>query len=208
MGSTFINPRWIPSIFHFPLLILKSLIYKPHGYFNLRWSCCQEERRKFSWRFPLEIRFWLGKCTVFDLTHLNGTNSPRTISVKTKNRKAHSVEKKGNTEKGQKVYLWSETISCLYILIINTCCRIVALSAVVKFMIVEVLNDKELPNNCVCKETQLSSKDGWDKCYYSCALPTRIFNNSVLLPGKDMHIGKVKLLSYKKVFIVTVIRLS
>ena len=43
-------------------------------------------------------------------------------------------------------------ISCLYILIINTRCRIVALSAVVNFMIVEVLNDEELPNNRVCKE--------------------------------------------------------
>ena len=36
----------------------------------------------------------------------------------------------------------------------------IALSVVVKFMIVEVLNDKELPNNRVCKETQFSSKDG------------------------------------------------
>ena len=26
-------------------------------------------------------------------------------------KKAHSVEKKGKTEKGQKVYLWSETIN-------------------------------------------------------------------------------------------------
>ena len=129
-------------------------------------------------------------------------------SKRKREKKAHLVEKKGKTEKGQKAYLWSETISCLYILIINTRCRIAALSAVVKFMIVEVLNDKELLNNCVCEETQFSSKDGWGKCYYSCALPARIFNNSVLLPGKDFHIGKVKLLSYKKVFIVTVVRLS
>ena len=92
------------------------------------------KQERFSWRFPLEIWFRLGKCTVFDLRHFNGTNSPRTFSVKMKN-------------------LWSETISCLYILIINTRCRIVALSAVVKFMIVEVLNDKELPNNRVCKES-------------------------------------------------------
>lgn len=71
-------------------------------------------------------------------------------------KKAHSVEKKGKTEIGQKAYLWSETISCLYILIINTRCGIVALSFVVKFMIVEVLNNKELPNNCVCKETKFT----------------------------------------------------
>ena len=126
------------------------------------------KQERFLWRFPLEIRFRLGKCTVFDLRHFNGTNSPRTFSIKTKN-------------------LWSGTISCLYILIINTRCRIVALSAVVNFMIVEVLNDKELPNNRVCKETQFSSKDGWNKYYYSCAFPARIFNNLVLLPGKDLH---------------------
>ena len=123
-------------------------------------------------------------------------------------KKAHLVEKKGKTEKGQKAYLWSETISCLYILIINTRCRIVALSAVVKFMIVEVLNDKELLNNCVCSVQKFSWKEWWGKCYYSCALPARIFSDSVLLPGKDLHIGRVKLLTYKKVFIVTVVRLS
>ena len=85
---------------------------------------------------------------------------------------------------------------------INTRCRIVALSVVVNFMIVEVLNGKELPHNWVCKETQFNSKDGWSKCYYSCAFPVRIFNNSLLLPGKDLHIGKVKLLSYKEYLFV------
>ena len=73
-------------------------------------------------------------------------------------------------------------------------------------MIVEVLNDKELPNNCVCKETQFSSKDGWSKCYYSCAFPVRILNNSVLLPGKVLHIGRAKLPSYKEY--LSVVRFS
>ena len=41
--------------------------------------------------------------------------------------------------------------------IINTRGRIVALSAVVKFVIVDVFNDEEFPNNRVCKETQFSS---------------------------------------------------
>ena len=68
------------------------------------------------------------------------------------------------------------------------------MSVVVKFMIVEVLNDKDLPNNRVCKETLFSSKDGWSKYYYSCAFPARIFNNSVSLPGNVLHIGKVELL--------------
>ena len=136
---------------------------------------------RFLWRFPLEIRFRLGKCTVFDLRHFNGTNSPRTFSIKTKN-------------------LWSGTISCLYILIINTRCRIVALSAVVNFMIVEVLNDKELPNNRVCKETQFSSKDGWNKYYYSCAFPPGFLIIQYYFLGK-ICIGKVELLSYKKKYL-------
>ena len=60
----------------------------------------------------------------------------------------------------RRIYNQKLSVVSLYILIINTRCRIVALSVVVKFMIVEVLNDKELPNNRVCKETQFSSKDG------------------------------------------------
>ena len=95
------------------------------------------------------------------------------------------------------VYNQKLSVVSLYMPTINTRCRIVALSVVVNFMIVEVLNGKELPNNWVCKETH-----GWSKCYYSCAFPVRICNNSVLLPGKDLHIGKVKLLSYKEYLFV------
>ena len=43
-------------------------------------------------------------------------------------------------------------------------------------------------------------------CYYSCAFPVGILNNSVLIPGKVLHIGKVKLFSYKEY--LSVVRFS
>ena len=52
-----------------------------------------------------------------------------------------------------KTYLWPKTINCVYILITNTRCSVVALSAVIKFMVVEVFNVEGPPNNRVCKET-------------------------------------------------------
>ena len=63
------------------------------------------------------------------------------------------------TKRRQKTYtIYNQKLSVvsLYMPVINTRCRIVALSVVVKFMIVEVLNNKELPNNCVCKETKFT----------------------------------------------------
>ena len=57
-------------------------------------------------------------------------------------------------QKTYTIYNQKLSVVSLYMPVINTRCRIVALSVVVKFMIVEVLNDKELPNNWVCKETQ------------------------------------------------------
>ena len=45
-------------------------------------------------------------------------------------------------------------------LIPNTRNSVVALSAVIKLMVLEVFNDEGPPNNRVCKETQLSSKNG------------------------------------------------
>ena len=47
-----------------------------------------------------------------------------------------------------------------YILITNTRCSVVALTAVIKFIVVEVFNDEGPPNNRDCKETQFSSKNG------------------------------------------------
>ena len=147
----------------------------------------------------VRFSFRLGKCKSYFFVlfrHFNG--------IKSFNRKEHTRRKRKKQLKYVKRRICNQKLSVvsLYILIRTTRCRIVALSVVVKFMIVQVLNDKELPNNLVCKEKQFSSKDGWSKCYYSCAFPVRIFNNSVSLPRKDLHIEKVKLLSYKEYLFV------
>ena len=83
------------------------------------------------------------------------------------------------------------------------------MSVVVKFMIVEVLDDKELPNNCVCKETKFTvvQKTGEANITTFVLFPPGFLMIQNYFLGK-LCIGKVELLSYKKVFIVTVVRLS
>ena len=82
------------------------------------------------------------------------------------------------------------------------------MSVVVKFMIVEVLDDKELPSNCVCKETKFTvvQKTGEAITTFVLFPPGFLMIQNYFL-GK-LCIGKVELLSYKKVFTVTVVRLS
>ena len=83
------------------------------------------------------------------------------------------------------------------------------MSVVDKFMIVEVLDDKELPNNCVCKETKFTvvQKMGEANITTFVLFPPGFLMIQNYFLGK-LCIGKVELLSYKKVFIVTVLRLS
>ena len=60
----------------------------------------------------------------------------------------------------RRIYNQKLSVVSLYILIINTRCRIVALSAVVKFMIVNVLNDEELPTIVFARKHSLVHKTG------------------------------------------------